>query len=174
MTVDWRALASHVGGITAQGERGGTHVARLALEALLGEDTIRGAVQHAVSGAPGAELAMSVLAHVRSLRATEIAYALYRSGSVEAVWLIKHIAHPRALAWVEEFLADDAAAGWGIDVLDQLLWRDPVDRDDPEALRLLGLAERHPAEQVRERAAFIRRFLADEHGTADGDPPPTA
>jgi hypothetical protein len=170
MAVDWRELASRVGSITDHGERGGTAVARLALEAMLGDDTLRGAVEHALSFEPGAELAMSVLAHVRSLRATELAYALYKSSSDEragrAVWLIKHIAYPRALAWVEEFLADDRVAGWGVDVLDQLLWTGHVDPDDPEALRLLGLAERHPSGHVRERAAFIRRFLADRGAPA--------
>jgi hypothetical protein len=120
---------------------------------------------------------MSMLAHIRSLRATELAHALYKSSSDEragrAVWLIKHIAHPRALEWVEEFLADENVAGWGVDVLDQLLWTEHVDRDVPEAVRLLGLAERHPSEHVRERAASIRHYLADPDNAGAAPSPPT-
>jgi hypothetical protein len=125
---------------------------------------IRAAVELVLDYVPGFELAMNVLRHIQSLRALEMAYAAYKDSTGQrasaAVWLIKHIAHPHALNWVAEFLADENVAGWGIDVPDQLLWTHEVDPDDSRVASLLHHTEQHPSDGVREGAAFIRKYLS--------------
>jgi hypothetical protein len=166
MTIDWTQLARDVGSLRADGESGGTEYAQRALEQILGEENLQGAVDLVLAYGPGSELAMNVLRHIRSRRATEMAYEAYRSTSGEqasaAVWLIKHIAHPCAIPWIAEFLRDPNVSGWGIGVLDQLLWNRRVEPEEVEAL--LTEAERHASENVREQAAFIRGYLADRGG----------
>jgi len=107
---------------------------------------------------------------LRSRRATELAYDAYRSATgtraTQAVWLIKHIAHPVAAGWIEEFLRDDAVAGWGVDALDQLLWRRRVAPEDVE--HLLAMAERHGEKGVREHASFIRRYVGERELRREG------
>ncbi len=161
MSIDWLKLARDVGSLRDDGESGGTRFAQVALESILGEANIRNAVDLILASPPGNELAMNVLQHIMSWQATEMAYEAYKTSTgaraEQAVWLIKHIAHPQAQAWIEEFLLDDQVAGWGVGVLDQLLW---TGRVEPEAVEnLLVLAEQHHIANVREQAAFIRSYL---------------
>jgi hypothetical protein len=163
--IDWEHLAVEVGSIRADGSiRGGSDLAQQALERILGEGTIRAAVELAVSFAPAGELAANVLRHVCSRHAAEMAYAIYKTRphaeAPGAVWLIKEIGHPRALAWIEEFLADGRVAGAGADVLDQLLFTRAVEPTDERVLRLLQAMERQPSETVRVKAAAMRRDAA--------------
>jgi hypothetical protein len=163
MSIDWVKLAREVGSLRDDGESGGTRYAQLALERILGEANIRHAVDLILDAVPGAELTMNVLQHIMSWQATEMAHEAYKTASGArasmAVWLIKHIAHPQALPWVQAFLLDDAVAGWGIGLLDQLLW---TYRVEPEAVEdLLVQAERHHIENVREQTAFIRSYLKE-------------
>jgi hypothetical protein len=167
MEIDWTALAVEVGSLDPANptiERGGGHYPLRALERIIGPENIARAVQHILSFAPGSELAMDVLRHIRSQEALDLAYREYRGSSGEraaqAVWLIKNICHPRALAWVEEFLRDDNVAVWGIGVLDQLLWTEAVDSEDEAVPRLIALAEAHHIENVREQVAFIKEYLS--------------
>jgi hypothetical protein len=159
--IDWTKLAVEVGSISESGERGGTYFAERALEEIMGEENLINGVRHVLDGKPGAELVMNVLRHISSLKALEAAYEQYKVSSGEraarAVWLIKHICHPRSTAWIEEFLLDDNVAGWGVGVLDQLLWSHSVEPEDVE--HLIALAEQHEIESVREQAAFIRDYL---------------
>jgi hypothetical protein len=166
MRVSWARLAErtervHPDVITPG--RGGAAAVELALETLLGPDGIRSAVETVLERRPGADVAESVLVHLASAEAARLAYAIYREASgqraADAASLVKQIAHPLALARVEEFLASPDAAGWGIALLDQFLWRGRVAPDDPEVERLLRLAEAHPWPTVRDNAAFVRQYL---------------
>jgi hypothetical protein len=81
--------------------------------------------------------------------------------AAQAVGLIAEIGHPKALDWIEELLADADVARTAINVLDALLWRHEIDHADPRVEPLLRLAESHPHEHVRERAAFIRGYVKE-------------
>lgn len=159
--IDWATLANKVG---AEEGRGGSELAQQALESVLGEDNIANAVEVILDWQPGCEIARSVLRSIHSLRATEIAYEKYKVGNAEqavlAVALIQHIHHPRALDWIEEFLNDDIVAAWGASILDQLIWSKVVKWDDPRVVRLLDLVESHEDSTVRNKAAFIREYMA--------------
>lgn len=161
MAIDWTGLAADVGSIRAEGERGGTTVAQYAIERILGEANLRAAVELVLASGPGSELAMSVLSLICSWTAAEIVYAEYKRSTGDrasrAVWLIKSIAHPHSKNWISEFLADDNVSGWGIDLLDQLVWLDRIDSE--EAGKLLTLAEHNKRERVRQKAAFVREQL---------------
>jgi hypothetical protein len=69
------------------------------------------------------------------------------------------VADRRALPWIPEFLndSDPDIQGWGIGVLDQLLYSELVWPEEAEDL--LKTAEQHQSEHVRERAEWIRNFL---------------
>jgi hypothetical protein len=160
MVIDWVQLAHDVGSIHETGQSGGTLFAEAALDKILGEENIRAAVELAISGRKGSELAMNVLRYIRSQRAVQIAYEHYNAGHENAdlaVWLIKHIAHPCSLPWIAGFLRDPKVWGWGIGVLDQLVWGGWIDVADVEPL--IAQAEAHEDENVREQAAFIRQYV---------------
>lgn len=159
--VDWTQLARDVGSLHDDGESGSHLLAMAALERIIGEDNIASAVEHVIGLLPGGELAMNVLREVRSERAVRLAYDIYQASSGDrastAVWLIKHVAHPCAVPWIAEFLADPNVAVWGVGVLDQLLFCGQVEPEDVE--HLLVLAEHNANDNVRENAAFIRELL---------------
>src|SRR5690242_8653679 len=117
MSVDRTNLARYVGSLDEYDEHGGTLLAQLALERILGEANIRHAVELILDARPGAELAMNVLRHIMAWQATEMAYHAYKTATGEraaqAVWLIKHLAHPQSQGWIREFLLDDNVAVWG-------------------------------------------------------------
>jgi hypothetical protein len=172
--VNWDQLARDAGVVTRRSSSGGamtstgSRQAARALEVLLGSQNIRRAVDLLISGRGSLDaraIAGSVLAYIQSLEATEIAYRVYREASgdeaVQAVGLIKDIAHPRALEWVEEFLADPGVAGVGIGVLDQLIFHHRANAESPEVHGLLAIAAGHPNEHVREQAAFIQGYLRE-------------
>ena len=180
--VNWDQLAREAGIVTKRSSEGGTMTltgskwACRALEILLGRDNIRTAVRLVLSPHGRREgaraIAESVLRHVHSLQATELAYEAYRRGRQPnaAVMLIGDIAHARALEWVEEFLNDPRVTGAGIRLLDQLLWRGHVDPDHPEARRLLTMAEHHPDEQIRAQAVSIRQSVAARRSPDEESP----
>jgi hypothetical protein len=161
MIIDWARLAADIGSIGENYERGGTVYAELALEQILGKEAIHTTVNYILDGKQGSELAISVLQHIVSLEAVEFLYYVYKNSEGEkaayAVSLIKRIAHPRSREWIEEFLADENVALWGIGLLDQLVWSGRVQPKDIEDL--LVLAEHHYNEYVREQAASIRTTI---------------
>jgi hypothetical protein len=69
----------------------------------------------------------------RRLRNSRMAPTKSATGprAAAALWLIREIAHPRAIDWVEEFLSDPVMAATGISVLDQLVFTQALDVDDP-------------------------------------------
>lgn len=156
MTIDWAQLAVdlHMGTAT------GTRYAEDALERILGEDTITEAVERIIDMRPGWNTAQSVLVHIRSERATLLAYDAYTVSTGDraraAVILIKDIAHHQAVDWVEEFLADPNLGTLGIDILDQLIWSHSLDPENERTGALLELAAHHPSLNVREGAARVR------------------
>ncbi|MGI8856033.1 MAG: hypothetical protein ACR2JW_09795 [Thermomicrobiales bacterium] len=160
--MDWAMLQDEIG---AEDGHGGSDIAQRALEAIIGDENIRTAVVVVLDWQPGSEVARSVLRSIHSLTATEMAYQEYRTGNpdraISALGLIAHISHLRALDWVEEFLSDDAAAVWGVNVLDQLIWSGAITLNDPQVAKLLALMESHHDERVREKASYIREYMDD-------------
>ncbi len=70
---------------------------------------------------------MNCLRILESEYATDYAYQVYKNSSNKedcrlAVLVIKDIAHPKSINWIEEFLNDENVSDFGLGVLDQLLW----------------------------------------------------
>lgn len=164
MITDWKELGKRIGSIQDGREVGGDHFALIALQEVLGQQWIEAAIEHIVAFKAGAELAMNCLQFLRSEKAVQYAYHIYKSSSGErasqAVWLIKQIAHPVALEWVEEFLNDDNVMGWGVDVLDQLLWAEEI-TFDARVEQLLSLAESKA--QLKGQVDFIREYIRERN-----------
>ncbi len=128
----------------------------------MGDDWIKEAVDHIVSIAPGSEIAMNCLRMLRSKKAVIYAYQIYRNSAgnkaAQAVWLIKHIAHPISKEWVPEFLNDKNVIGWGLGVLDQLLWTEQIQFDE-SIQSLFDLAIKNSKGQLQEQVDFIKEYL---------------
>ena len=170
--IDWERLAREAGAIRADGEAGGSDYARRALEAIIGPEVWRAAVDHYVEGRPGAELARSVLWLVRPWAAMERCREVSQTSPDagrrrEAVELLRVVADRRALPWVREYL-DDADAGvqqWAAGIVDQLLWSDLVEPE--ECADLLAMMSAHPNEGVRQRAEWVQSFLRERRAAAE-------
>ena len=161
MSIDWAQLSVDL----EAGTSFGTDVAQRALEQIVGKDNIRAAVELILDEKPGWTAAQSVLVHIMSDYALDLAYTAYKtstgSRAVRAVALIKDLGHPRAKAWIPEFLADPNLGTLGIDVLDQLIFTHAVDPEAEDIEALLKMAEQHASAQVREGAASIRAYLQE-------------
>lgn len=163
MTTNWKELAAKIGSLHQDGESGGEDYAEKALEEILGQEWIEDTVEHSISFKPGREIAMNCLRYIRSKKAVQYAYCIYKNSEGErasqAVWLIKHIAHPISFNWIKEFLSDDNVMDWGIGVLDKLLWEKQIQYSS-EAEALLLLAEQR-SELLKPPVKFIREYLND-------------
>lgn len=162
--IDWKVLASHLNTLRNGGECSDDYTARQALEILLGEENLRHAVEHYISGKPGRELARSVLREIRPWSAMKHCYDVYKSDadiSVKAlaVELLRVVADRRALRWVAEFLDDDDSGiqVWGIGVLEQLLYSGLINAEESEGL--VVKAEKHVNPDVRVTAEDLREYL---------------
>lgn len=170
-TIDWTALARHVGSIDDSGQqRSGTDFARAALEQIVTPEVFVSAVDHYVSGRPGGELARSVLWHCHPWYAMERCHELYTSSSdldvrERAIELLRVVADRRALPWIAQYLEDPnpVIQAWGAGIVDQLLYSDLVEREECDAL--LRQMETHSNASVRERLRFIQQFLAEREET---------
>lgn len=157
LKVDWLKLApSAATGVDGQ-ERGGTALALEAIRNLLGDDVLRRAVHDYLSGAPGAEVARSVLRHVRSPIAADECYRLFLAAASPdsrrcAVELLRSISTPQALAWLPSLLADDDAEIqiWSALMVDDLLMSKQLREED--AAPWLARLRAHPNPKVRELA----------------------
>lgn len=170
MPIEWRKVADEIGALNPDGsEQGaGTSSGLRALELLLGEENIRGAVDWWASGEPGAFTAEMVLRIIRSTVAMNYCYEIYknepdtrRAGA--AVFLLYEMADDRVLPWVAEFLEDASmTVRWnGVMALQNIL-AGPLD-DDGIALakQLLARARSSdPDERVREKATEVHNRLA--------------
>jgi len=168
MNTDWKKIGTEIGSITKNSECGGTDYAKLAIENILGEKWIKETVEKAISNELGAELAMSCLSLISSELATDYAYSIYQSDLNSerknmAVWLIKHLAVKKSYDWVEEFINDKNVIGWGIGVLDQLLWTEKIDYEDEKARvdYLLNLAVTNSNGELKENVDFINEYLKE-------------
>lgn len=166
LEIDWNQLTSALRLSTPERKAQGSEAARGALEMILGEEAVRAAVDYYVAVKPGYELARSVLWLLRPWSAMARCHELAApSNEIEtrrsAVELLGVVADRHALPWVSEFLddGDPQVQGWGIGVLDQLLFSDLI--EPAEAEETLEKAERHENAAVREQAEFIRSFLRD-------------
>ena len=168
--IDWMALALGLGVDPDAGTVTDEH-ARGALDAILGEENIRAAVELRLGFHPGWNVAEGVLRLMRSELATDLAYEAYSSSTgdraVQAVALVKEIGHPKALGWMEEFLRDEHVAGLGAELLGALVSRQAV--DDGRVERLLTRIEENPNAAVRDTAASIRQHLG-RHEAGDRRP----
>jgi hypothetical protein len=166
MNTDWTKIGTEIGSITKNSDCGGTEYAKLAIENIFGEKWIKETVEKAISTESGAELAMSCLSHISSELANNYAYSIYQSDPNPerknmAVWLIKHLAVKKSYNWIEEFLNDKNVIGWGIGVLDQLLWTEKIDYED-EKIKvdyLLNLAITNSNGELKENVDFINEYL---------------
>ena len=146
----------------------GSTEAMTALEIIVGEDTLRNAVDYYVDLKPVSELTRQVLWQLRPPSAMARCYEIFKSDpDLErrrtAVELLRVVADRRVLPWIEEFWADPDAGiqNWGAGILDQLLWGGGLDAQDKDAVRLLHQGEEHPNSGVRELMAFILKYLSD-------------
>jgi hypothetical protein len=183
MEIDWDEIRTVIRSEMPWNDAVGDVAARRAMEIVLGEHVLRQSVDYYVAVSPAAELVRNVLWLLRPWSAMNRCYELAQPPNDiktrrSAVELLRVVADERALPWVSEFLNDEdpGIQGWGIGVLDQLLWSFLVDPDEAEVL--LRRAERHENSAVRERTKFIRGYLRerDENREAweNPGPPPTA
>ena len=171
-SIDWKSLAKQLGSTVPGGEASGNKKARRAIEILIGEPAIRASVDHYIAGAPGSELARSVLWLLRPWSAMVYCHDIWKSSaSIEArrsaVELLRVVADHRALVWDQQFLADEdeAIQICGAGVLDQLLWSYLVSPEEAEPL--MACAENHITIAVRERAEFNRGYLQTRAESTD-------
>ncbi len=168
MNYNWREIGIQVGSIDPNkdsnspiGSKGGSIYAQKAIEIMLGDDEIKEMVNHIIEYKEEGEIMVSVLRLIKSTKAVNFAYNIYKNSEGQkasaAAWVIKHIAHPITIKWVEEFLNDDNVAGYGMGLLDQLAYEDWIDFELVEPL--LIIAENYKSEGVRDRAKSIRDYL---------------
>ena len=140
--------------------------AKLALELFLGKEWIENTVDYIIKFKGEAwDLAIKSLRILESEYATDYAYGIYKNSNNpeyrrQAVFVIKDIAHRKSIDWVEEFLNDDDVAGWGIGVLDQLLWCERIEPDE-KTEELLNLALTKYNGELKENVEFIRGYLVE-------------
>lgn len=163
MVTNWKEIALKVGALHNDGsESGGDSYGKAVMEEILGEEWIQSTVDHIISFKAGGEVATNCLRLIDSPKATIYAYNIYKLSDGEradrAVWLIKQLAHPVSIQWVEEFLNDENVICWGLGVLDQLLWRKQIQYDENiEALFQLALINSN--DQLKNQVDFIRSYL---------------
>lgn len=163
--INWERLARELGTLQEDGETGSTALAKQAIERLLGRENIRDAVDYYVSGRRGSELVRSILQEVQPWSAMEYCNELFSTSQDlevrrSAVELLRVAADRRALGWIESYLRDpdESIQGWGIGVLDQLLFSERIQPDD--AIELLKIAVDHPSPGVRKSASSIKEYLS--------------
>jgi HEAT repeat protein len=170
--IDWRDLADTLGTITwtdhGRSEQGGTGVAAKALTLVLGDDAVRGAVDFYVSGAPGNEVARSVLSMLSPPAAMDRCREIILTSDDEQVAasaanLLQVVADRRVFDWLPELLASKnvGVRAWAVGVIDQLvIMNGEVELE--EAMPLLNKALSDPAVQVRDRALQVLEMAEDD------------
>jgi len=159
MSIDWRALDKQVDGCW------GTEPGRRVLELIVGEENIRGAVDHWITFEPGYGAAEQVLLIIRPTVAMEYCYEIYKKEpnterADRAIFLLSEMADSRFMQWARE-LMDDRRARWNTVVaLEQILEGALGDEGIALAKELLAEAEADPHEMLRERAITIHKRLA--------------
>ena len=170
MKTDWNKLDKQ---LSEEIQSYGTCRAKKAFEMILGDEWIEDAVEKAINyNGHSSELAMNCLRHISSTKAAKIAYGIYKGenrGEMNsmAVWLIKQLAVKESYEWIEEFLNDKKVIGWGIGVLDQLLWCEIIDYEDEKKRVdfLLELTLKNSNGELKENVDFIRNYLNEREKT---------
>jgi hypothetical protein len=161
-SIDWDRVSETL----STGGFGGTWVAQMALELIIGEDRFREAVDSYVDGTPGANLIRLVLDDVQPPSAGRRCIEIFRSQRdlqqrLSAVSLLCLIAVNDQLYIVEELLDDPnpAIQESGAVVLEKLV--ESQRRWDPDPEPFIALAETHSNERVRQKAHTIRSEWID-------------
>lgn len=171
MAIDWREIASKVGGFDPDGQERivGTDGGRRALELLLGEENIREAVDHWADQKPGEFTVEQILIIISSSVAMKRCYEIYKTDPASnragaAVFLLAEMADSRVLPWVSEFLEDSSRGiRWnGLMALRTILIGPLGDAGIETARELLTKAESDSDQQLQERAREIRHQLASD------------
>lgn len=175
--INWAELAQQAGIVTHHTPSGGTSTnqgseeARRALEVLIGDDNIRRGVELWLAGRAGEQAAASgawsVLMYIRSWKASEMAYAAYRTfkdrGDADqaalAILLISDICHPGALKWVDEFLDYAPVADAALRLVDQALFHGVIYPDDDRVEPWLSRAELSSDPYLLEAVQRIRASM---------------
>jgi hypothetical protein len=79
--INWEELATTLGLLINNGERGSSEAARRALELLIGEDALRASVDYYIAGRRGAELARCVLWQLHPWSAMRYCYDIFKGRS---------------------------------------------------------------------------------------------
>ncbi|WP_411766065.1 hypothetical protein [Winogradskyella sp. A3E31] len=137
-----------------------------AIEAFLGKLWIENTVDYIIQLKPEWNLAVNSLRILESEHATDYAYSIYNNSKDKddcrlAVLIIKDIAHPKSLYWVEEFLNDENVADFGLGVLDQLLFREKIETSQLTK-SLLNIALEKWDGRLKENVEFIKGYLLDK------------
>jgi len=163
-TIDWAKLANELGTLSDNGECGSSTSACEAIEKIIGEQNIRDAVDYYIDGGRGSELARYVIWQIHPWSSMEYCYEIYKKDNdlerkISAVELLRVAADKRVIPWITEFLLDSnkQIQGWGIGIVDQLLWSELVEED--EMTELLELAESVGGKHLSDGVDFIRAFL---------------
>ncbi len=179
--IDWRDLADKLGTITwtehGHSEKGGTHIAAQALTHVLGDAALRDAVDFYVSGAPGFEVARSVLWMLRPPAAMDRCREIILAAdddqeAADAANLLQVVADRRVFDWLPELLKSRSPGVrvWTVGIIDQLvIMTQEVELE--EAMPLLRKALDDSAEQVRHRARQVLEMAEHEAMVASTTPP---
>ncbi|WP_299339494.1 hypothetical protein [uncultured Psychroserpens sp.] len=136
---------------------------KLAIEFFLGKEWIEKTVDFVIELHNEFDLAVKCLQILESEHATDYAYNIYKESTRKdtselAVFVIKEIAHPKSIKWVEEFLNQEHTAEFGLGLLDQLLWCEKIEPNE-ETERLLTIASEKLNGELIEQVDFIKDYL---------------
>lgn len=169
MLIDWKVIAAQVGDLNSDGSElgSGTESGIRALELIVGEENIRGAVDLWTSFEPGYETAEKTLLVMQSSVAMEYCYEIYKNEpktqrAERAIFLLSEMANWHFVRWAREFMEDtNPGIRWNATVALEQVLEGPLD-DEGVALakELLAKAEEDSDPRLRERAQVIYRRLA--------------
>jgi hypothetical protein len=169
MAIDWKAIAKQVGDLNSDGsEKGSGTVSGIrALELIVGEENIRGAVDQWTSLEPGAETAEKTLLIMRSTTAMEYCYEIYKNEPNTqraglAIFLLSEMADWRFMRWARELVEDSNTRWNAVVALEQVLEGPLGDEGIDLAKKLLAQAETDADQRLRERAVEIHKRLASK------------
>lgn len=152
--IDWEKIATQLNLINEHGEHCTHKDAYKALQVIIGEKELTGAVDHYVQGKKGGELSRGVLRIVHSQIAIERCCSIYNDSKddeekVKAVELLKFLADKSVLPFIERFLLDknERIQNWGAEALEQLFYSEEVEESEIESL--LNIAKTSNNDHVR-------------------------
>jgi hypothetical protein len=168
MKANWSVLAREMGTlIDSRSEIGGSDLGTQVIEHLLGAEFFEQAVEHYISGEPGAELARSVLLRLRPWSGMKHCYEIFKTSKnsdkrTYAVELLPYVGDRRVLQWIPEFLADpdETIQNLSMRIIDQFLYRHLVCEEDVQPI--LEAALSHERAYIREQATLYLTTDEDE------------